>query len=107
MNSIYLGISVASVQGCGRSVSGFRFSITPILHTYVKQSRVTESTLLGAILKPQASLMVAGCLAGTINSLATFLIKKVRLIHIHPETVCGIDGDIKSALIGDDQFMSI
>ena len=44
---------------------------------------------------------------GTLNSLSTCLIKKVRFIHIHAKAVCGIDGDIESSLIGNSKFMAI
>jgi hypothetical protein len=44
---MHLRISMASVQGYRRSVLGFRFSNTPILHKYVEQSRVMECLLSG------------------------------------------------------------
>ena len=43
---------MASVQGCRRSVLGFRFSNTPLLHKYVEQRRVMESPLPGGKPKP-------------------------------------------------------
>ena len=55
VNSMHLRISMASVQGYRRSVLGFRFSNTPLLHKYVEQSKVMESPLPGG--KPKPGLM--------------------------------------------------
>jgi len=52
VSSMHLRISMASVQGCRKSVLGFCFSNTPILHKYVEQSSVMESPLPGGKPKP-------------------------------------------------------